>query len=113
MFRSCQPLLVLDMWEHSYFLQYKTKKLIPCTDCKYCSNLCDKNISINNIIKVVNKYLYEDENNLKWLYKWLYESGCIDGINKCISCKKCESICPQNIKISKIIQVLRHELNIN
>ena len=26
MFRSCQPLLVLDMWEHSYFLQYKTKR---------------------------------------------------------------------------------------
>lgn len=23
---GCKPLLVLDMWEHSYFLQYKTKK---------------------------------------------------------------------------------------
>ena len=23
---GCEPLLVLDMWEHSYFLQYKTKR---------------------------------------------------------------------------------------
>lgn len=23
---GCQPLLVLDMWEHSYFLQYKTNR---------------------------------------------------------------------------------------
>lgn len=24
---GCKPLLVMDMWEHSYFLQYKTKRL--------------------------------------------------------------------------------------
>lgn len=94
-------------------VQYKTKKLIPCTDCKYCRNLCNNNVDISNIIKVVNKYLYEDEHNLKWLYRWLYEGGYIDDINKCISCKQCESICPQNIKISKIIQDLRHEFSAN
>ena len=46
---GCNPLLVLDMWEHSYFLQYKTKR--PDYINAFCNivNLNEVNKRFKNI----------------------------------------------------------------
>lgn len=94
-------------------IQYKNKRLLPCTECNYCRNICNNGVNISNIIKVINKYLYEDEHEIKWLYRWLDQNKCIDDIKTCMLCKQCETICPQNIKINKVIQTLKYEFNID
>ena len=73
-------------------------KLIPCTKCNYCKDVCPCNISISDIFSIFNKYLgaeiSRDENKSRLLkYK--------DEIQKCIGCAKCEGNCPQGIKIKE------------
>ncbi|WP_058484916.1 aldo/keto reductase [Defluviitalea phaphyphila] len=73
-------------------------KTIPCTLCQYCVKDCPQSINIPKIISIYNTYkVYNNfeksrNNYSKLIKKWgkAYE---------CISCKSCESNCPQHIKI--------------
>ena len=71
-------------------------KLIPCTKCNYCKDVCPGDIKVSDIFADFNKYLgaeiSRDENKEKLLTHK-------ESIEKCILCGKCEGNCPQNIKI--------------
>ena len=75
-------------------------KLIPCTKCNYCKDVCPCGIAISDVFRIFNKYLgaeiSRDENKKQLLeYK--------ENVEKCIECGKCEGNCPQGIKIREII----------
>lgn len=78
------------------FASYDT---IPCTGCSYCLP-CPKGVGIPYNFVVYNNYQtnnnYEQE---KERYKsWVTMFG--KQASECVSCRTCESICPQHIKIS-------------
>ena len=75
---------------------------IPCTGCRYCveASTCPKNILIPNYFALFNtKKLFTKT----WAIEDEYYSNFVKqgygAASECISCKKCESVCPQHIHI--------------
>ena len=68
-------------------------KMIPCTNCKYCLEVCPNNVRIPEIFSTINSLNRYNEGN-KEIFK---------DIN-CIKCGKCEKACPQHIEIRKILE---------
>lgn len=69
---------------------------IPCTKCNYCSEVCPAGIPVSK--------LFEIYNDLKGARASHWETKdrarqYRDIIEKCVSCGKCETNCPQSIKI--------------
>lgn len=72
---------------------------ISCTSCQYCVKECPKSINIPEIFNAMNKLLiYNDMNAAKGTYNFVSNNG--NNASACISCKRCEAVCPQFIKIS-------------
>jgi predicted aldo/keto reductase-like oxidoreductase len=77
--------------------EYRQLSAVPCTGCNYCQP-CPKTVNIPRIFDIFNQYsLTKDLVKAKESYQRLKEER---GSN-CVSCKKCESLCPQAIKISE------------
>lgn len=73
---------------------------IPCTACHYCTKGCPKNIPIPEIFSAINKQLgngLADEAVSD--YKKATDGG--GKASDCVSCKQCESACPQHINITE------------
>jgi len=72
---------------------------IPCTACKYCTTNCPKGINIPRIISLLNDYnVYKNLDANVRRYNMMINGGR-GKASSCIQCGKCESHCPQNIKI--------------
>ncbi len=74
---------------------------LPCTACRYCTEYCPQELDIPTIIE-----LYNDSRYSKGTY--IVPSG-INELDEdkrpssCIACRACETVCPQNIKISEMM----------
>lgn len=87
--------------------EFKKMGTVPCTGCSYC-NICPKKIAIPQSFAAYNSALLEDNFELaKHQYvDWVPRFGALP--SNCISCHKCEEICPQHIKISEYMHKI-HE----
>lgn len=76
---------------------------IPCTKCRYCAEICPKNVPIADMFEVYNEYaLAKVSRRETGLRLNEFEIKASD----CIECGKCESICPQNIEIRQKLKKL-------
>lgn len=66
---------------------------IPCTACKYCTEVCPKNIAIPSIFGTMNEIKRFGKEHV-----WIGGFG-ERGPENCIKCGKCEKACPQHIAI--------------
>ncbi len=79
-------------------------KQLPCTKCNYCADVCPSDIPISQIFSVYNSFLAakisrsETKKNLM---------PYADGITNCIKCGRCESNCPQSIKIREELEKIK------
>lgn len=81
---------------------FKSKNLIPCTACRYCTDGCPKHILIPDLFADMNaKQIYHDW-NADYYYNDVHTSeGC--KASDCIKCSKCEKACPQHLPIRKLL----------
>lgn len=80
---------------------FRNQGLIPCTNCRYCTEVCPQNVAIPDLFANINSKR-QDQPVIK-----------IQGSSpsECIRCGKCEGICPQNLNIREILTVAEEELN--
>lgn len=78
-----------------------SKKLIPCTACRYCVAGCPQKISIPDLFSCMNTKELTKDWNADYYYGIYTEQG--GKASSCIGCGKCEKICPQHLPIRKLL----------
>lgn len=78
-----------------------SKTTLPCTACRYCTTHCPMGLDIPNLIDLYNEHVYSGGGFLAPM-----AIGSLPDDKKpsaCLSCRACEAVCPQNIKISEMM----------
>lgn len=78
-----------------------SKKILPCTACKYCITHCPKEINIPYLIELYNEHIYSDGGFIAPMAMGAVPSDKQPAA--CIGCRSCEKVCPQQIKISDMM----------
>ena len=69
---------------------------IPCTKCRYCAEVCPKNVPIADLFSEYNEYALAHSTRIEAREKFAaFDVKASD----CIECGMCENICPQSINI--------------
>ena len=78
---------------------------VPCTGCKYCTEVCPQKIPIPSYLSIWNEYL-KFENTAAF-------AGDYHGISKkhslaseCLGCGACEKNCPQHLPIIETLRLI-------
>lgn len=86
---------------------FNKRKIIPCTACNYCVEVCPKNIPIPEIFSCVNKKREDKSWNSSWYYEIITKEKSKP--EDCISCGKCEKACPQKLAIRELLRLSTEE----
>ena len=83
---------------------FREKVIVPCTGCRYCTEVCPNGIAIPDLFARL---------NAKRLLKPL-ELYPINGElpSACVKCGQCEGECPQNLPIRELLETAAKELNL-
>ena len=76
--------------------------IIACSCCNYCQHdgVCPIGVGIPGSFTAFNVLtLYKDKAFAENQYRWLVAMHGKEYASKCIKCGKCETVCPQHIKI--------------
>ncbi len=75
---------------------------IPCTECRYCTEVCPKEIAIPDLFACYNSFKAFRNWNAEYYYNDVFT---LRGgkASECIGCGKCESICPQHLPIRNLL----------
>lgn len=72
---------------------------VACTGCRYCVEGCPKNIPIPGYLALYNQFrIFGEKSNSRPYYQ--NYAGIYGKAEDCISCRKCENICPQHLSIA-------------
>ncbi len=81
---------------------FRKQSLVPCTACRYCTEVCPQEIAIPEIFSSLNAFRQSAEAILPEI------AG--GKPSDCIQCGQCEEICPQNLKIRELLKASAAEL---
>ena len=81
---------------------FRNQELIPCTGCRYCTEVCPQGIAIPELFACLNAKKQED-------VSVPYPADSTPA-SECLKCGLCENICPQNLNIRELLVVAAAEL---
>ncbi len=83
-------------------------KMIPCTKCNYCADVCPSDVPISEAFGIFNELalakISRDEMKEKF-------AAYREKLAACIKCGKCESNCPQSIDIRERLSKIEKIIN--
>lgn len=79
---------------------FRNQALVPCTACRYCTEVCPQEIPIADIFAALNAHRQGKT-----------PEATAEKAASCVRCGQCEAICPQNLRIRELLMVAREELN--
>ena len=87
---------------------FRSKNLIPCTACRYCTDGCPKHISIPDLFAVMNTNQIHHDWNADYYYSEVHTAPGRRA-SDCLECGKCEKVCPQHLPIRKLLKDVAKE----
>lgn len=81
--------------------ELKSAIRIPCTSCRYCMEVCPKNIAIPNYFALLNLYAVTEKKTETYYQRYSMNHG---KASECLKCGLCEKNCPQHISIRKLLE---------
>ncbi len=76
-------------------------KTVPCTACRYCTSHCPQELDIPDLLKLYNEHVFTGGGFIAPM-----ALAAIPREKRpaaCIGCRSCESVCPQQIRISEVL----------
>lgn len=77
------------------------KIALPCTACRYCTSHCPQNLDIPMLLDLYNEHAFTGGGFIAPMALMAVPEEKQPGA--CIGCGSCEQVCPQQIKISKVM----------
>ena len=82
---------------------FRSKHLIECTACRYCTADCPKHISIPDLFACLNAKRVFHNWNTDYYYNNVYTTA--NGkASECVKCGRCEKACPQHLPIRELLR---------
>lgn len=82
------------------------EKQVPCTACHYCVDHCPAGLDIPRLIELYNEHMITKQAGLMAFIAPM-ALGSYPADKKpsaCLHCRSCEQVCPQQIKISEVME---------
>jgi len=83
---------------------------VPCTACRYCVSHCPKELDIPTIMELYNQYKSTGDKPDFIAPMQIAAMPKEKRSAACIACRSCEKVCPQEIKISEIMDTFARAL---
>ena len=87
---------------------FKTKNLIPCTGCRYCTDGCPQHIAIPDLFAIMNTKQIHHDWNADYYYHSVHTAPGRKA-SDCLKCGKCEKVCPQHLPIRQLLEDVAKE----
>lgn len=74
---------------------------VPCTGCRYCMEVCPKNIAVPDYFGLLNLHAVTGKKTGMYYKRYAMNHG---KASECIRCGLCEKNCPQHISVRKMLE---------
>jgi hypothetical protein len=78
--------------------------VLPCTACRYCTTHCPQELDIPSLIALYNEHKVTASYGFAFIAPMALSTYPEDKKpGACLGCRSCETVCPQQIKISEMM----------